>query len=223
MRRGVPKSLEFDDAYLALLTLENRALMALVDEPLQPLEVLYWHYPAEVIDGLCHAYPLIRLADRTRTMTQLLYAGAILSVDLHAAKCCYPDLGRTAIQDTPYTAKYTQTLTELTAEHRQFDKVREVIAWLNAHATPGAARHYCPWLGSLLPSDHAYHAVKGTKFQDVGIPLDVANTMRECGVIIARALLARSPEYAATVCLGFKCQRKAIRSTDDMAWAQIGA
>lgn len=87
------------------------------------------------------------------------------------------------------------TLASLYETHLQFEKVRKVTRWLNEHATVGAARHYCPWLAGVLPADHAFNEANGQIFREPVVSMaEIVPVMRECGVIMASALLAGEPE-----------------------------
>lgn len=76
-------------------------------------------------------------------------------------------------------------------QHMEFEKVREVVAWLNSHATPAAAKHFCPWLTALLPIDHAYQDASGVMFHQPEEPMaGIIPKMRQCAHIVAAAMLA---------------------------------
>ncbi len=82
-------------------------------------------------------------------------------------------------------------LTRMNHEVKEFNKVRVVGDWLNKYATHGAANYYCPWLKGLLPSDHAVNSLSGQRFDEPKADMaHIAPLMRECGAIVATAILA---------------------------------
>lgn len=73
----------------------------------------------------------------------------------------------------------------------QHDKVRQVARWLNEHATIGAAKAYCPSLGSLLPPTHDLNTTQGVSYREPSKPIgEILPVLREVPTIIAAGLLA---------------------------------
>jgi hypothetical protein len=192
MRRGrkePPKP--FAQAFDAIDRLERNVVAAKVKPDFTVQDVLRMLYPDDVVDKLQAAYPLTRYQDQGSYMVESIpWEGAPrLTIYGKAAKMLIPERNLSVFNQVR-GEPLLQALTAVLREHRQFDRVRYVVRWLNEHATAGAARHYCPWLTAILPSSHPIHQSSGSQYkeptQGTG---EVMDAMRDSAGIIAMALL----------------------------------
>lgn len=186
----------FADAFGALDKLEQHAIPRTVCAQLTPLEIVRCLWPDDVIDTLMRAFTL------THQRPEFMSAQPFVSMPhgtngrvnftAHAVGTgiLVPKMPAVFREDAPRAEDFRVAYWRTVEEHKKFMLVRGVVGWLNAHATPGAARHYCPWLGALLPRDHPYHTARGDTFREPSGLSEMAPSMRECSVILASALLA---------------------------------
>jgi hypothetical protein len=91
--------------------------------------------------------------------------------------------------DTPQAGKIEGVIHTIATIHASFNKVRRSVSWLNEHATPGAARYYCPWLCALLPKEHVVNQISGAHYTEPTASMaPVLQDMREAGGIVTSAL-----------------------------------
>lgn len=196
----------FEGAWYNIDKLEHAVMHATVVSNLTVLDVCRALWPPDMIDPLMAAFHRIRDVDRTdwRECVPIVLHGLaapikcnfILTTSL--AGVLHPRHGYANV-----TSLQADPVVSLVAEahhvHLQFEKVRRVVRWLNDNATVGAARHYCPWLGSVLPVDHPFQEVDGVIFREPSKPMnEIVPVMRECTAIVAAALMARMDHDART-------------------------
>lgn len=196
--RGVPPPKSFDAAWAGIDTLEANVIRRTVDTPYTPEQVVRWMFPDDVVDKLQAAWTCIREVDRTTHFSgdvnlPLMFptVGVYWTIKCNSPQLhmCVPAKGRMNIDDSRGPL-ILESLRQVYTQHLQFEKVRAVVRWLNTYATVGAARHYCPWLTSVLPPDHDFQSASGTIYREPSAGMaGIMPAMRESGAIMAGALL----------------------------------
>ena len=165
------------------------------------LDVARWLVPPEQLELLAAVFPVLKVSDRTQYHGALgfLYppAGEFgerrvnienIHVNFRKLEIAAPDTSAIKIQscEGPIPA----ALAALRDLHVQWSTVHEVIRWLDAHATVGAARNYFPTLTALLPSTHAIHDTDGKRYKEPkGNVGPMIPKFRAAAMAIASALL----------------------------------
>lgn len=197
--RGAPPPKALDQAWQGIDKLEYAVIERTKDVPVTAEQVIRWMYPDDIVDKLHAAFPHVRDVDRGH------YIVATVALPDPVGECTFnirvkddrldgfqmliPAHGL-ARNNQERMGPIVDMLRPIYEHHAQFEKVRTVVRWLNEHATIGAARHYCPWLTSVLPTQHEFHKVDGQLFREPRVPMvEIAPLMRECGAIMAGALL----------------------------------
>ena len=157
------------------------------------MEMVRWLWPSETVDTLRAAYPL---ADsKSSYVNEYIGAGTPtlscrIYIDLPSVAMLRPVEGLIRIGGSE-AGPLVQVILELKAINARFNEVRSVVMWLNDYATPGAARFYCPWLGALLPREHAFHAGDGLRYKEPAFSMEaITPMMRRAGATVAGGLLA---------------------------------
>lgn len=195
-RYGAPPK-PFDQAFPALERVERNVIARVTDVRFTAEDLVRWMFPDHLVDTVKKAYPFVRNQDQGTWIAEQF----TLPIDGRGVQCTFtikadavgmlvPEAG-CARNDEGRVGPVLHTVTEAYREHVKFEKVRQVLRWLNENATAGAARHYCPWLTSLLPSDHAFNQAAGHIFREPLVSMtEIVPVMRECGAIMAAALLS---------------------------------
>lgn len=195
--RGAPPAKPFDQAFEGIDTLERTVAARSIETHFTLEQVARWMLPDETVDKLQAAFPYTRDGDRTAHW----YEEMTLPIEFPAVRCHLTIHAKSIGMLVPASgqardnqARSPDIMLSLRAAygvHLQFEKVRQVARWLNLYATVGAARHYCPWLTGILPTGHAFHEASGQIFREPSKSMaEIMPTMRECGAIMASALLA---------------------------------
>lgn len=203
-RRSRPKAEPpqlFQDAYAAVNKLENAVVRTIpVPFTLEDLPRAFW--PDDTVDKLTAAFPLVGSPLHrwyNDTLSGVLSYDCNMSVRLEEVGMLCPDERSACLRKTDVGDRILDTLLSIRNTVKTFDKVRRVLDFMNLkenHFTPGAARHYCPWVVGLLPENHEVHKVDGVKFTPPRAPLPL-NLMREVGAIVATGHLAPEVSMAA--------------------------
>lgn len=201
--RGAPLPKPFDDAFKLIDVLEQNVADASVEAHFTGEQVVRWMFDDIMVDKLKAAFPITRDQDRT----SFLHETMTLPVVFPAVSCTFtvkvkspeiamlvPAPGLVAIKEDR-GVHIMETVRAAYEIHERFEKVRKVTRWLNMFATIGAARHYCPWLTSVLPADHPFQEASGQIYREPAKSMaEITPTMRECGAIMASALLCHSAD-----------------------------
>ena len=201
--RGTLPAKPFDEAFPLIDTLENAVVTHMTPVDFTVQEALLAMFTEDTVAVMKAAWPVIRSIDRGSVISERVIipvAGstavtATVAISAVRAKICVPEIGSLQMDQVLAFSPLVKALQEAHEQHLQFEKVRFAVRWLNFYATVGAARHYCPWLTSLLPLDHAFQKVDGVIYREpiMGI-VAIMETMRECHAIVAGALLAGARE-----------------------------
>lgn len=199
--RGSPLPKPFADAFSNIDKLEVNVIETVVDVQFTGDHVVRWMLDDAIVDKLKAAFPYTRDLDRTTYWIETL----TLPVVFPAVRCRFtirvksPEIAMLvpgvdlAVPDDTRSEPIMATIRQCYEQHQQFEKVRRVVRWLNDNATVGAARHYCPWLTSILPAGHPYQAATGQIFREPARSMvEIANDMRAASAIMAGALLCGS-------------------------------
>lgn len=171
-------------------------------------DFLTWLFPERVVQTLTDAFPHTYL----RSFQQVsCHENVLLSpygkygtfvVNGEQARICTPAPGSAYVnRDHPQHAGITRVLSEIAHMHAQFNKVRDVMDWMEQHATPGAARYYCPSMCMLLPTEHPIQQADGIRYKEPTeniapmIPL-----IREVAAILTSAKLAEQVPLRVYTC-----------------------
>ncbi|MDE2106829.1 MAG: hypothetical protein KGL39_56965 [Patescibacteria group bacterium] len=188
----------FDVAYEALARLEEDAVPRMIKSSFTLDDVIACCWPKDTIETLKAAFPLTKSENTAKVISPLSHlfpsngptgSSGLIHIDTYSANML-PPADPVNWQAGPQTAELKELIVACHQAHAEFEKIRKVIGWLNLNATPGAAKHYCPWMASLLPADHAFHTARGDTFREPAGLGAIAGDMRACSVIIASALLA---------------------------------
>lgn len=175
--------------------LEYNVISNTIEVPFSAEDMLNWLYPKEQLELLRKAFDHVREIDRGYVQTEhVVMSGLAFSLTLYMNKMkILCPVNAVIIPECP--DEYKRVFVQIAYEHAQFNKVRRVVEWLKNHATPGAMRHFCPWLSGLLPSDHKFHQLNGEHYLSPAEPMrEIIPAMRECGAIVASALLCPSAQ-----------------------------
>lgn len=191
-RNPTPRN-PFDEAYEAINKLEYAVVATIAPAfTLEDIPRAFW--TDDVVDKLTTAFPLtnsmVRRAYHSELATPLFDCYVMVRID--EAKMLCPEDCTAKLRDTDSGKKILDTLSQIYDTVVTFNKVRTMVDWMNKkdhHFTLGAAKHFCPWITSLLPENHGIHKVDGVKFNipRAAIPADA---MREVGAIVAMGNLA---------------------------------
>ena len=165
------------------------------------LDVARWLVPPEHLELLAAVFPVLKVSDRTSYHGEpgFFYSPAgefgerrvnieNIHVNFRKLEIAAPDTSAIKIQscEGPIPA----ALAALRDLHVQWSTVHEVIRWLDAHATVGAARNYFPALTALLPSTHAIHDTDGKRYKEPKVNVGpMIPKFRAAAMTIASALL----------------------------------
>lgn len=201
-RRGIPPPPPFAAAFAGIDTLERNVIETIADVPFTADEVTRWLVGNDaIVEKLKAAFPYTRDQDRTTYWHQVValpVAGTCLfTVNVKAPEIAMlvpsSNLAPSFSRDDRHPI--IDTVQNIYREHQKFEQVRKVVSWLNDNATAGAARHYCPWLTSVLPADHPFHNASGQGYREPAVSMsEIVPIMRQCGAIMASALLCGSRE-----------------------------
>lgn len=202
--RGTPPPKSFDDAFPLINKLENAVITRMVVPDFTVDRALYAMFLPDVVDKLKAAFPLIRSMDRTSHLSEDLIipvegataVTAVVTIAARKAGILCPEKGNLRMERVLAYEPLVRAIQESYDQHARFEKVRAAVRWLNEHATVGAARHYCPWLTSILPADHPFQSATGVIYREptAGIG-EIMPTMRECAAIMASALLCGNLDH----------------------------
>lgn len=216
-RRGIaPPPKPFTDAFKPIDDLEQNVADATLQAHFVGEDVVRWMFDDNIVDRLQSAFPITREQDRTSYMQETITfprgisCTFMVNVKSPEIAMLVPATGLVAPRNDR-GVKIMETVNAAWQLHQQFEKVRKVVRWLNLYATVGAARHYCPWMTSILPGDHPFQEASGTMYREpVRGMFEITSTMRECGAIMASALLCRERETTKTnlVAVTFRGQRE---------------
>ena len=161
-------------------------------------DVVDWLWPRRVTETLRAAHPYIYTKTTCHTSAALCLAPPLpmvsLTLELKDYGMVVPADGLLEITSSDTSRNIENAIKEFEYIHRQFNKLRSVVNWLNTYATVGYARFVFPQLGALLPAGHPFHEADGLRYKDPTRDIStIASTLRECGAIIASGLLA-SPQ-----------------------------
>jgi hypothetical protein len=184
----------FEDAFKAIDNMEAAVVYRTVTVDCTLKDVVRWLWPDHVTEKLYAAYPLARFAPDQHN------EGAYV-LGTHGPRCKFhfkvediellaPHSGLWEI-DVSREEPMLGALTEVAHIHSEFNKVREVVTWMNNYATVGAARFYFPGLSALLPNGHVFHCADGLRYKEPAMDMtDINPLIRQAGVIIASGILA---------------------------------
>lgn len=195
----VEKAKPFDQAFENIDKMEAAyAYRTVTPECMTLRDVLHYLWPGDLVHHLTAAFPYVRTLDRTDIVERFVrtpfssYAWT-MHVALRQAEMLCPSPGLTHVDDEHGAGNHplTQAMMEIEGVVLKFNKVRQVVDWLNKYATPGAARYYFPALSALLPPDHPFNKADGLRYKEPKQNItEIVPTMREASTIIASGLLA---------------------------------
>ena len=165
------------------------------------MDVARWLLRPKHLELLAAVFPILKDGDRTQFNGDIAFLNPYPSefgerlvnienihVDFRKLEIAAPDTSAIKIQscEGPIPA----ALAALRDLHVQWSTVHEVIRWLDAHATVGAARNYFPALTALLPSTHAIHDTDGKRYKEPKVNVGpMIPKFRAAAMTIASALL----------------------------------
>jgi hypothetical protein len=162
-------------------------------------DAIQWLWPLEAIEALRHAHQYIEHKYRNHMETvQLPPPLPQISFSLELKNCgmVSPEDG-ICLFGGPADMKYRieDAIRTWAHVHKEFNKVRRVVSWLNEHATVGYARHVFPQMRALLPENSPFHEADGLRYKEPLWPIsEIADTLRECGAIVTGGILAGTVE-----------------------------
>ena len=201
-RNPLPANNGFMDAAIGnLQRLEQAVAYQTVKIEFTGLDVARWLLRPEYLELLTAVFPVLKDTDRTSYQGGLGFfypaAGEFgewrvnienIHVNFRKLEIAAPDTSAIKIQscEGPIPA----ALAALRDLHVQWSTVHEVIRWLDAHATVGAAQNYFPALTALLPSTHAIHDTDGKRYKEPKVNVGpMIPKFRAAALTIASALL----------------------------------
>lgn len=192
------KPKQFAVAFSAIDKMEAVVAYRTVTTNFTTMDVARWLWPTSILEPLLAAWPVARSRQASVQVgpirTTYVPLSVHLTLQLEPLRMLSP--AEDMIQLNPDMERsILPALMELSTIHARFNIVRGVVRWLNDHATPGAARFYCPWLGSLLPVGHPFHEADGSRYKEPATDMtDINRSMRMAGSVVATGLLS-DPEH----------------------------
>ena len=185
----------FTEALKQVDSLEERAIYSLV-----PIQFTVEDILTEVLEPehmkLLRAVSTLAKDTYTNQHIALKPFNARVTVDLESYGI-YPFKEETCMNISS-SCSIATALTGIFDLMHQYDKVREVVKWLNKNATIGAARYYWPSMCALLSTEHNVHSADGTKFKEIQGVGGMINKFRETSGIVASSLLLPEVETKRT-------------------------
>lgn len=192
----------FSHAHGAINTMEQAVCYRTVTQGcgFTVMDVIQWLWPPEVWQPLQAAFPVIKTGDRSQAQDTLIlghpddpqvcFATFTFGLDARLAQVCAPAPGQIRLQNTPSARAIEGALRDIARIHEDYSVVREVVAWLDAHATLSAAKYYFPSIGALLPAGHPFHEATGTTYREPNADMtEIVPKMRVAMATIAAGLL----------------------------------
>lgn len=154
-------------------------------------QMMEWLVPPDGLEHLRGAYPLVQgTYPRWDVKVPWGHSMCHFSIDCGSIKSL-PPRDAEVINSLAIPPDLMALLRDFVSVKHEFDHVRTAVIWFNTHGvTPGAAKHYFPTLGALLPEDHDFHQVDGQRFKDVYLDAEVTNAIRLSAGAIAKGILA---------------------------------
>lgn len=196
----------YNDAFPLIDKLEMAVITRVVEADFTVDQALYALYEDDTVNKLKAAWPLTRDGDRGSYINERVIipaAGATavtatVIVHAKAAQILVPEAGNAKMERVLAYEPLVRAIQEAHEQHLRFEKLRAAVRWLNLYATPGAARHYCPWMTAILPADHAFQKLDGVIYREPECGIgEIMSTMRECAAIMASALLVGDLDHSS--------------------------
>ncbi len=176
----------FFDALKTLDNIEERAIYALVDIKLTTEDILNTLLDPEHIRLL---RSVVSLAKPQYNVMSVYLKPYIARISIEASRFNVYPFDSNIVRDVPKESMLGQTLDQIMGISVRYDKVRQVVKWMNKNATVGACRYYWPAMCALLPADHEIHSCDGVKFRDILGVASMIETFRETSPIVAGAVM----------------------------------
>jgi hypothetical protein len=161
-----------------------------------PADVIDWVVPAEELALLRAATPHAEVNSSSYSSDQMRninfpFGKVTLYLDFVHMGVIPPKKNLITIQpDAPKAGQLRTCMETVMGIVTQFNKLRHILGRFKAlNVTPGAAKYYFPTLQCLLPRDHAFFSVTGTRFRQVHFEYETMEYMREAPEILAKGLL----------------------------------
>ena len=186
---------------LELPKLEDRMIGLIRKPDLTFTKVMEWLFPEEVLKILRDASPYVSHSSYDVFDTRYFQVApdtppVHLAVTLSGSGIVCPR-DKSEVLQPERDSGIVAYIREVYAVRLQWNKVREVVAWMNdpSHKmTFGAARALWPSILSLVGPDHPVHQVDGQRYKDPQGIGAIIPLMRETSEIVATALLMPDPE-----------------------------
>ena len=192
-----------EDLFLVpeLTKLEDRMIGLIRKPDLTVTKVMEWLFPEKVLKILRDASPYVSHSSYDAFDTSYFHVapdtGLVhLTVTMDNSDFACPR-DKSEMLQPERDSGIVAYIREAYAVGLQWNKVREVVAWMNDpphKMTPGAARAFWPSILSLVGPDHPVHQVDGQRYRDPQGIGAIIPLMRETSEIIATALLMPDPE-----------------------------
>ena len=184
-----------------LTKLEDRMIGLIRKPDLTVTKVMEWLFPDAVLKILRDAHPYVMYSKYAMFDTSYFKvapdtAPVHLSVLLRTTGLTCP-CDKSEMIQAQRDSGIVAYIQEVYAVRLQWNKVREVVSWMNdpSHKmTPAAARAFWPSILSLVGPDHPVHQVDGQRYRDPQGIGAIIPLMRETSEIVATALLMPDPE-----------------------------
>lgn len=197
-----------------LTKLEDRMIGLIRKPDLTVTKVMEWLFPDEILQKLRDAAPYAQRSSYEVFDTGYLepepHATRVhLTVNLGPEDILCPR-DKSEILQPERDSGIVAYIREVYTVRLQWNKVREVVAWMNdpSHKmTLGAARALWPSILSLVEHDHPVHQVDGQRYKDPQGIGAIIPLMRETSEIVATALLMPHPELPKLGSVRFDFER----------------
>lgn len=217
MSRRKSKPADLFSVVPELPKLEDRMIGLIRKPDLTVTKVMEWLFPDEILQKLRDAAPYAQRSSfevfDTRYLELEPPAPRVhLTVNLGREDILCPR-DKSEILQPERDSGIVAYIEEVYAVRLQWNKVREVVAWMNAPShkmTCSAARAFWPTILSLVAPDHPVHQVDGQRCKDPQGIGAIIPLMRETSEIVATALLMPDPELPklGLVKFDFECSRE---------------
>ena len=178
--------------YKNIDNLEGRMVEAMVNRPFTYDDVIAWLFPAHIIDVCRAAYGKVHSPTVAIIYTFPVDGNLVAILDVYAHNIALPDTKCIVISDEAGPLK--RALQQTREIVQQFGLVRDLVEWMNEHATPGAVRYYAPALLSLLPPDNTpLFEASGERYREPHRLSEKLPILRSVAAIVAQALLLPEP------------------------------
>lgn len=179
-------------------TLEQRMSEVMITRDFQGMDVIEWMFPQDVIECMRSAFGKVRYDSNDPHYTiKALGSKWRARFSFNSFNMVAPSEDCLKLQfQHPKHAAISAAFNEIAVLKSRFEELKEVVEWLDDHATAAAIKYFFPAMEALIPqSDSAFHRANGINYhaEPQGIALRLP-AIRNGASLIASAMLSPKPD-----------------------------